>query len=79
LEGILRLTIEDFSKEFRKIKEMGFIPSQRKGPTGVGYTLETLLGIDENNNASPDIEGAELKAHSSKSTAYERYDSGIIM
>jgi hypothetical protein len=35
----------------------------RKGPTGIGFTLETLLGISENNVASPDIEGAELKAH----------------
>ncbi len=39
----------------------------RKGPTGIGYTLETLLGIKENNDARPDIDGAELKAHRSKS------------
>jgi hypothetical protein len=68
LEGTLRLTIEDFSEKFKKIKEKGYVPSQRKGPTGIGYTLETLLGIDENNIASPDIEGAELKAHRSNSS-----------
>lgn len=45
---------------------MGFVPSQRKGPTGIGYTLETLLGITENNDAHPDIDGAELKAHRTK-------------
>ncbi|MDR2577351.1 MAG: MvaI/BcnI family restriction endonuclease [Chitinispirillales bacterium] len=63
----MRLSIESFSEKFRKIKEMGFVPSQRKGPTGIGYTLETLLGIDENNDASPDIVGAELKAHRANS------------
>ena len=59
----MKLTIVEFSEKFRQIKEMGFVPSLRKGPTGIGYTLETLLGIDENNDTSPDIEGAELKAH----------------
>ncbi|MCL2185647.1 MAG: MvaI/BcnI family restriction endonuclease [Treponema sp.] len=47
---------------------MGFVPSQRSGPTGIGYTLETLLGINENNDAFSDIEGAELKAHRVNST-----------
>ncbi|MDR2490538.1 MAG: MvaI/BcnI family restriction endonuclease [Spirochaetaceae bacterium] len=44
---------------------MNYVPSLRRGPTGIGYTLETLLGIKENNDAVPDIEGAELKAHRS--------------
>jgi len=59
----LDMTIEEFIHKFKQIKELGFIPTKRKGPTGVGYTLETLLGINENNEAHPDIEGAELKAH----------------
>jgi len=60
------MTIEEFSVKFKKIKKKGFVPSIRKGPTGIGYTLETLLNIDENNISHPDIEGAELKAHRSK-------------
>jgi len=59
----MRLTTADFAEKFRKIREMGYVPSLRNGPTGIGFTLETLLGIDENNDALPDIEGAELKAH----------------
>jgi hypothetical protein len=59
----MKMTSEEFSAKFAKIKEKGFVPSLRNGPTGIGYTLETLLGIVENNDASPDIEGAELKAH----------------
>jgi len=57
----MRLTTADFAEKFRKIREMGYVPSLRNGPTGIGFTLETLLGIDENNDALPDIEGAELK------------------
>ncbi|MDR2813606.1 MAG: MvaI/BcnI family restriction endonuclease [Prevotellaceae bacterium] len=57
------MTIKEFADKFRQIKELGYIPTKRRGSTGIGYTLETLLGIPENNNAHPDIEGAELKAH----------------
>jgi len=64
----MRLTTADFSEKFREIREKGFIPSLRNGPTGIGYTLETILGINENNDALPDIEGAELKAHRTNSS-----------
>jgi len=64
----MRLTTADFSEKFREIREKGFVPSLRNGPTGIGYTLETLLGINENNDAFPDIDGAELKAHRANSS-----------
>lgn len=57
------MTIEEFVRDFKIIKEKGFIPTTRGGPTGIGHTLETQLKIIENNSAHPDIEGAELKAH----------------
>jgi len=57
------MTIEEFTDKFNRIKKQGFVPTKRKGPTGIGYTLESLLGISENNYARPDVEGAELKAH----------------
>jgi hypothetical protein len=57
------MTIQEFANRFKEIKALGYVPTKRKGPTGIGYTLETLLGISENNNALPDVEGAELKAH----------------
>jgi hypothetical protein len=60
------MTIEEFAHKFKRIKELDFVPTKRNGPTGIGYTLETLLGIKENNDAYPDIEGAELKAHRTK-------------
>lgn len=60
------MTIAEFTEKFKEIKEAGFIPTTRRGPTGIGHTLESALGILENNAAHSDIEGAELKAHRSK-------------
>ncbi|MDR3256992.1 MAG: MvaI/BcnI family restriction endonuclease [Endomicrobium sp.] len=52
------MNISEFQNKFKEIKDIGFVRSKRSGATGIGYTLETLLGISENNNAKPDIEGA---------------------
>lgn len=40
---------------------MGWIQSMRKGSTGIGYTFETLLNIQENSFAVPDYKGIEIK------------------
>lgn len=55
--------IQEFTEKFNLIKARGFIRSKRKGPTGIGYTLETELGIQENNIAEPDLTKIELKTH----------------
>ena len=60
------MTLEEFKIKFRELKNQGFIASKRKGPTGIGYTFETLLGLDENNLALPDINGIEIKTHRNK-------------
>ena len=52
-----------FRKDFKKLKSQGFVKSTRKGPTGIGHTLETYLSIQENNIKMPDLGFAELKAH----------------
>ncbi len=60
------MKLKEFKTKFIKLKEKGYIPSKRNGPTGIGYTLESSLEILENNNAKSDIESAELKAHRTK-------------
>lgn len=55
-------TLEDFIREYTKIKEMGWIRTHRSGPTGIGKTLEDLLGIPENNLDEPDFGEYELKS-----------------
>jgi len=55
--------IELIRERLPKIKEQGFIPTQRKGNTGVGYTFECLFGIEENNDSGADLNGKiEFKA-----------------
>jgi len=39
----------DLDKELSRIKSLGYIKTMRKGDTGIGYTLETLLGLKETN------------------------------
>ena len=59
----------EFKKKLKEIKNKKFIRSKRKGPTGIGYTLETELGIKENNVAVPDLGFAELKSHRENHTS----------
>lgn len=51
-----------------KLKELAKEPFKalRKGDTAIGYTLETLLGIEANSSKLPDYKGIELKAGRSK-------------
>ncbi|WP_205100724.1 MvaI/BcnI family restriction endonuclease [Candidatus Nitrosotenuis uzonensis] len=55
-------TYESLVNELKKIKDIGFVKTHRSGNTGIGKTLEDLLGIEENNIAGPDVEMIELKA-----------------
>ena len=56
LDEILKL-----KKEFVRIKNIGLIKSLRKGPTGVGYTFETMLHKKEDQATKPDFGSIELK------------------
>lgn len=55
-------TLNEFIKEYTKICNMGWITTHRQGPTGIGKTLEDLLGIPENNIDGPDFGDYELKS-----------------
>ncbi len=61
------MDINEFKIKFLELKAKGYVPSMRRGATGVGYTLEYHLGLSENNIALPDIENVELKAHRANS------------
>lgn len=64
-----RMTLSKFVKAFGVLKSKGWIKSERRGPTGIGYTLEKKIGLPENNIASPDLGKIELKAHRVNSTS----------
>ena len=48
--------------KLKSIGSMGRVKSMRKGSTGIGYTLESLLGIKANSNKAPDFKGIEIKS-----------------
>lgn len=56
------ITLNDFIREYTKVCNMGWIRTHRSGSTGVGKTLEDLLGIEENNIDGPDFGDYELKS-----------------
>ena len=58
-----------FVEAIKELRNRGFVPSLRRGPTGVGNTLEEILGIEENCIDMPDIGNVELKAERISSTS----------
>jgi len=56
------MNIRELQSKLEEIKSKGFVPSMRGGTTGIGYTFESLLDIQENNLPIPDIGGrVEIK------------------
>lgn len=48
--------------KLKQIAKQGFIQSEVNSDTGIGRTLELLLGIEMNSSRSPDYKGIELKS-----------------
>jgi len=65
----MTMDYSQFVQRINQIKEMGYVESNRSGDTGVGKTLEDLLGISENNIAGPDFDIYELKSGRKDSTS----------
>lgn len=63
------MTITQFKKAFSKLKKKGWVESRRRGPTGVGHTLEQMVGLKENNIALPDLGKVDLKGHRANSSS----------
>lgn len=62
-------SIEEVKQKLIEIRDMGYITTHRVHDTGIGKTLEDLLGIGENNIMLPDIGDIELKAKRAKSAS----------
>ena len=56
------MQIVEVREKLKELKEKGWVVSKRRSNTGIGYTLETLLGIKENNLKTPDFGELELKS-----------------
>ncbi len=57
-------------ERFHKVKDLGFVKSNRKNNTGVGKTFEDYVGVVENNLEEPDFAGYEIKSHRDYSQSY---------
>ena len=62
----------ELANKLTEICSRGFVQTLRAGDTGVGYTLETLLGIAANSSKAPDYKGIEIKSGRSRSVARGR-------
>lgn len=62
-EGQLSEVAEELLSKLRVIAQQGWIRSLRAGDTGIGYTLETELGISANSSKTPDYKGIEIKSY----------------
>lgn len=60
--GSIEATVEHLRRLLNPIATR-WIQTGRAGPTGVGYTLETYLGVRANSSRLPDFPGVELKAY----------------
>lgn len=59
---VLSENAHELVDKLRNVGSKGFLPSLRTGDTGIGFTLETHLGIAANVDRTPDYKGIELKA-----------------
>jgi hypothetical protein len=55
------LVENELLKLLKDISDQGFVPSTTNADSGVGDTLESLLGIQRNSNRAPDYKGIEIK------------------
>lgn len=56
------MSYQDLIQKLQEIKQKGYVRTHRLGDTGIGKTLEDLLGIEENNVPGPNAKMIELKS-----------------
>jgi len=77
IDMAMEMDLEYVRIKLSDIKKKGYVKTLRQGPTGIGKTLETLLGIEENNISTPDLGRIELKAHRENHTRISCHALGI--
>lgn len=63
--------LTEFLLRFDRIAKLGFVKTRRAGSTGVGYTFESLIQIEENNSPQGDLLGMEIKAYRSSELRFD--------
>lgn len=56
------MNLKELTEKLKAVNDMGYVQALRGGTTGIGYTFETLIGLQETNIPIPDIGGrVEIK------------------
>ncbi len=64
------MTLKEIQRRLRALKARGYVPTVRKGSTGVGHTFEQKMGLSETNIPMPDLGGrTEIKTTRKDSTS----------
>jgi hypothetical protein len=63
---------KELLEKMKEVAKLGYVQTKRMGDTGVGFTLETLLGIEANSSKSPDYKGIEIKSKRQRGGAGRR-------
>ena len=56
------MDLVELTEKLSAIKQVGYVVSLRRGNTGIGYALESLLELKEYNLNSPDLGSIEIKS-----------------
>lgn len=64
-----KLGYQEIINKLKEIKSKGYIQTRRAGDTGIGKTLEDILGIKESNIPGPNAEMIELKSARKESSS----------
>ena len=62
IAAISNAIADELLSKLRFIHGMGFVDTVTRGDTGIGMTLESLLGIPPNASKTPDYKGIEIKS-----------------
>ena len=62
ISAVVNAAADELLLKLKAIHRMGFVDTITRGDTGVGMTLERLLGILPNADKAPDYKGIEIKA-----------------
>jgi len=71
---VQRDVLDQFLVRFDRISAQGFVKTRRTGDTGVGYTLESLLELKENNSPRGDFLGMEVKAYRDSEEEFDDHE-----
>lgn len=66
IKGLVNEVADELLTKLKQLIKRGPVASDLQAATGIGRTLERLLGIDINSSKAPDYKGIELKSYRDK-------------